>query len=122
VGTSKTSFTGLVVDEKGSRAQGSCIHYTFLADPKDAKGRKQFVMGVMRQNKDATACDSAASFQRICHWFFWDGKCPHTKCHYVHERPSDAQMHGASMGHMVGKGVSVCCVDASGAPRGAVGT
>ena len=78
-------------------------------------------MAVLRKNRKPP-CNSAASFQRICHCFFWDGKCPHTKCTFLHERPSDAQMRGASMGHMVGKGVSVCCVDASGAPRGAVGT
>ena len=76
-------------------------------------------MGVLREGRKQ--CNSNASFQRVCHNWFWDGKCPRTTCYFVHERPSDAQMRGASMGHLIGKGGSKCCVDAKGSPRGAIG-
>jgi hypothetical protein len=116
---SRTTYTGLIVDGAGSRASGSVNDYSFDAAPLDPKGRVQMVMAVLRKNR--TQCNSNASFQRICHNWFWEAKCSRAKCYFAHERPSDAQMRGASMSHLIGQGVSKCCVDANGSPRGAIG-
>ena len=121
---SKPRFTGLVVGTTPPWARitkGNAVSYSFQADQYDPKGRDQLVLAVLRSASPPGICNAISAYQRICHWFFWEGACKRKGCTYLHERPNDEQMRSGSMVHMIGKGSSACCTGANG-PRGAVGT